>query len=103
LENLKHAPFLHDHSGHADDIEASERIKIDSLDVLIDEANVGSGSNRRDEARLRDHGRFDVAGIERQRVIKAPIRWLELWIDQTNFQSLHEHVIVNRRRFASEK
>jgi len=40
LLDLKHAPFLHDHSGHADDIEASERIKIDSLDVLIDEANV---------------------------------------------------------------
>jgi len=94
-EDLSHAISLNDHSRNTHDIETFEGLEINFFDVFVEEANFmvrhQPGDMRQGSC---GHRTLLVAGVERQRVVEAPIGGLELWIDKTNFQSLHDLRLV---------
>jgi len=75
------------HPRDADDIVAAERIPVDFFHVLVEQAHgVISAKPRQRGQRSRNHGAAFVAGINRQGILKTPVRRLESGVNQTDGQ-----------------
>ena len=85
LKDLEHPLDLDDHACQADDIVLAQRIPVDVLDVLVEQVElVARAQPRKGRQRAVDHRAPQVAGIERERVVKPPVRRLEARVDQTD-------------------
>src|SRR5215510_3620651 len=85
-QDLPHPSFLNIHPGQADDVKTRDKLEVNFLDIFVEQIDfMALDKPSKVGQRSSDHRTPDVAGIERQGVIKAPIRRLKLGVEEACF------------------
>jgi hypothetical protein len=84
-QDLSHPAALDDHTGNADDVGTGTTVVIDLLDVLVEQRDGMAGRGQGGQQGQAGDRHVSPLAHQRQGVLQAPVRDLEVGIDQDDF------------------